>query len=92
MRIRKYGQVQRVLDERKIKEETDHTSTAHQMSCGYSVTITKEKVIARMETVENGEITVRRHIAFLLHFFPHIPYLLVVFVKEGNHYYLTMKV
>ena len=52
------AQVQRVLDERKIKEETDHTSTAHQMGCGYSVTITKEKVIARMETVENSEITV----------------------------------
>lgn len=61
------------------------------MGCGYSVTITKEKLIARMETVENGEITVRRYIIFLLNFFPHIPHLLV-FVKEGNHYYFTMKV
>lgn len=39
------AQVQRVLDERKIKEETDHRSTARQMGCGYSVTITREKVM-----------------------------------------------
>jgi len=62
------------------------------MGCGYSVTVTREKVIARMETVENGEITVRRYIAFLVYFFPRIPHLLVAFVKERNHYYFTVKV
>ncbi len=32
--------VQKLLDDKKLKEEADYACTAHQMNCGYLVTMT----------------------------------------------------